>query len=181
MVSDKGLDELRGELGALDSQLMDLLGKRSELVSRIGRIKEKAGIPTRDYEQEKVVIQRCRTRAENAGVDPDLAESVMLELIRSSLRVQEQQRLASRGDGLGQTALVIGGSGKMGGWFVRFLDALATRSPSQTPLNRSMRRPGWPIGARGIYKRILSWLRHPGTYGADSSRTGGGATTRSGV
>jgi chorismate mutase/prephenate dehydrogenase len=44
-------------------------------------------------------------------------------LIRSSLTTQEQARVRAEGAGQGQRALVIGGCGKMGRWFVEFLDS----------------------------------------------------------
>jgi chorismate mutase/prephenate dehydrogenase len=42
-------------------------------------------------------------------------------LIRSSLTTQEQASVVARGTGSGRRALVIGGGGKMGRWFVEFL------------------------------------------------------------
>jgi chorismate mutase/prephenate dehydrogenase len=42
-------------------------------------------------------------------------------LIRSSLTTQEQASVVARGAGSGQRALVIGGAGKIGGWFAQFL------------------------------------------------------------
>jgi chorismate mutase/prephenate dehydrogenase len=42
-------------------------------------------------------------------------------LIRSSLTTQERASVATHGAGNGRRALVIGGAGKMGGWFVQFL------------------------------------------------------------
>jgi len=42
-------------------------------------------------------------------------------LIESSLTTQERQRVVAHGGGAGRRALVIGGSGRMGRWFSRFL------------------------------------------------------------
>ena len=42
-------------------------------------------------------------------------------LIRSSLTTQEQASVAATGHGSGRSALVIGGAGKLGRWFVDFL------------------------------------------------------------
>ena len=44
-------------------------------------------------------------------------------LIRSSLTTQEQASVAAHGLGSGRRALVIGGAGKMGGWFAQFLSS----------------------------------------------------------
>jgi chorismate mutase/prephenate dehydrogenase len=62
-----------------------------------------------------------RATATELGVSPALAEELLRLLIRSSLTTQEQASVAARGAGSGRRALVIGGGGKMGGWFVRFL------------------------------------------------------------
>jgi len=64
-----------------------------------------------------------KIRARSLGVDPDLAESILRALIRSSLASQEKERVAAEGKGGGQRVLVIGGAGKMGGWFVDFFES----------------------------------------------------------
>jgi chorismate mutase/prephenate dehydrogenase len=55
------------------------------------------------------------------GLGPDLAERLMLMLIRASLAAQERDRVHERGRGSGRKVLLIGGAGKMGGWLARFL------------------------------------------------------------
>jgi chorismate mutase/prephenate dehydrogenase len=115
------LEDLRRELATVDQQLIELIGRRLELASAIGAHKRQAGISTRDYRQERDVIERARGVADRAGVSPDLAERLMLLLIRSSLTVQEREGVAATGVGSGRRVLVIGGAGKMGRWFARFL------------------------------------------------------------
>jgi chorismate mutase/prephenate dehydrogenase len=117
------LDDLRKELGDVDRELLALVARRQRLATEIGRVKRAAGIPTRDYRQERDVLQRARAAASAAGLTPELAEELLLLLIRSSLTVQEQDLVAARGEGDGRRVLVIGGAGKMGRWFVRFLSS----------------------------------------------------------
>lgn len=114
------LDELRTELSALDRQLIELIAKRQEIVARIGRNKLTTGRATRDFEREKEVLQLAREHALAQSVDPKLAESILRTLIRSSLASQERDRVAAEGRGDGRQVLVIGGAGKMGGWFADF-------------------------------------------------------------
>ena len=114
------LDELRNDLSAVDRQLVDLIAERQRLVSEIGRHKLSTGAGTRDYAREKDVLDMGRTQAVELGIDPDLAEEVLRKLIRSSLASQERDRVIAEGKGDGRKALVIGGAGKMGGWFVEF-------------------------------------------------------------
>ncbi len=114
------LDDLRKELTAVDRQIVDLIAERQRLVGDIGRNKQSTGTGTRDYAREKDVLDMGRTQAEKLGIDPDLAEDVLRKLIRSSLASQERERVIAEGKGDGQRVLVIGGAGKMGGWFVDF-------------------------------------------------------------
>jgi chorismate mutase/prephenate dehydrogenase len=114
------LEKLRTELSGVDRQLIELIAKRQEIVTRIGRDKRETGHATRDYEREKEVLNMAREYAATMSVDPKLVESVLRSLIQSSLTSQERDRVAAEGRGDGRRALVIGGAGKMGGWFADF-------------------------------------------------------------
>jgi chorismate mutase/prephenate dehydrogenase len=114
------LDDLRNQLTAVDRQIVDLIAERQRMVDEIGRSKQSTGTGTRDYAREKDVLDMGRAQAEKIGIDPDLAEDVLRKLIRASLAKQEKARVIAEGKGDGQRALVIGGAGKMGGWFVDF-------------------------------------------------------------
>ena len=117
------LPELRARLGQIDNDLVDLIAERQKLSEQVLQAKLKSGTSTRNYGQERVVVERARSRANEVGVDQDLAERIVLELIRGSLTLQEQRRVEASGSGTGKRALVIGGNGKMGRWFCRFLSS----------------------------------------------------------
>ena len=114
------LDVLRNDLSAVDRQLVELIARRQRIVADIGRHKRGSGRATRDYEREKDVLDMARTQAEELDIDPNLADDIMGKLIQASLASQEKDRVAAEGKGDGRRALVIGGAGKMGGWFVNF-------------------------------------------------------------
>ena len=114
------LEELRSNLSAIDRQLVELIAERQKIVADIGRSKRTTGAGTRDYAREKDVLDLGRAQAEEMGVDPDLVENLLQLLIRTSLESQERDRVAAEGKGDGRKALVIGGAGKMGRWFVEF-------------------------------------------------------------
>jgi len=118
---DVTLDDLRRRLNDIDRQLIALVAERKAVSGEVARVKRATGHPTRDYEREREVILGVRGIASELGVSPALAEELLRLLIRSSLATQEQASVAARGAGTGRHALVIGGGGKMGGWFVRFL------------------------------------------------------------
>ena len=118
---DVTLDDLRRRLNEIDRQFIALIAERKAISGEVARVKRSTGYPTRDYERERDVILGVRAAASELGVSPALAEEILRLLIRSSLQTQEQASVAARGAGTGRRALVIGGGGKMGGWFVGFL------------------------------------------------------------
>jgi chorismate mutase / prephenate dehydrogenase len=133
------LDQLRAELGQIDREILERVARRQAVAQRIGQIKRDAGIPTRDYRQERDVVERARAAAVQHGLSPQLGEELVLALIRSSLAIQEKDSLVATEKGSGRRVLVIGGAGHMGRWFVRFLGAqgftveIADPSPDGPP------------------------------------------------
>jgi chorismate mutase/prephenate dehydrogenase len=115
------LDELRTALTDLDGELVELVARRQALSEQVAAVKRATGRATRDFGREREVILRGRNTAARLGVSPDLAESLLRQLIQSSLATQEHARVAAQAQGSGKRALVIGGHGKMGGWFAEFL------------------------------------------------------------
>lgn len=115
------LDELRRHLDDIDQQLIELIADRQRTSREIASVKRATGYATRDYAREREVVLGARARAESHGVSPKIAEDLMRMLIRSSLTTQEQASVAAGGSGSGRRALVIGGAGKLGGWFADFL------------------------------------------------------------
>lgn len=117
------LADLRARLNEIDRQILDLVAARQQVSIEIGQLKHLRGLPTRDFAREKQVLEQARSQAQRLGLPPDLAEDFMTLLIRSSLANQEQARVRAEGQGSGKPALVIGGAGKMGRWFVEFLQS----------------------------------------------------------
>ncbi|HSR52427.1 MAG TPA: bifunctional chorismate mutase/prephenate dehydrogenase [Acidobacteriota bacterium] len=115
------LQQMRERLGEIDQEILKLVARRQELALEIGKLKIERGAPTRDYQQEKEVVERAKEAAADQGLPARLGEKLCLLLIEASLTAQEQERVSLSGEGQGQTALVIGGAGKMGRWMCRFL------------------------------------------------------------
>lgn len=114
------LEELRNELTSIDRKLIELIASRQKVVGEIGKEKQSTGRATRDYEREKDVLDMARGHAKTLGVDPNIAEEILTSLIRASLAHQEQSRVVAEAAGDGRRALIIGGAGKMGGWFANY-------------------------------------------------------------
>ena len=117
------LEDLRARLSDIDKGIIRLIADRQAVVGEIGRTKQSVGRATRDYEREKDVHDAARLEAESLGVDPKLADEIITTLIRASLTHQERNRVVAEGKGGGRRALIIGGEGKMGGWFVDFFNS----------------------------------------------------------
>lgn len=115
------LETLREQLDAIDRELLELAARRQALSTDIARVKRESGLPTRDYGREREVLLRARAHATELGISPSLAESLLRPLIHDSLATQEHARVAAQRHGSGKRALVIGGRGKMGRWFVDYL------------------------------------------------------------
>jgi chorismate mutase/prephenate dehydrogenase len=117
------LEELRTRLSAIDRKIVELIAERQQVVGEIGNAKQSSGRATRDYEREKDVLEMARAQAKNLDVDPNLAEEILTTLIRASLTHQERSRVVAEAAGDGRRALIIGGAGKMGGWFVDYFSS----------------------------------------------------------
>ena len=144
------LDELRTALTDLDGQLVELVARRQALSEQVAAVKRATGRATRDFGREREVILRGRNTALRLGVSPDLAESLLRQLIQSSLATQEQARVAAQAHGSGKRALVIGGHGKMGGWFAEFLASQGFRVAIADPA-------GGPPG----FDAVAEWQTDP--------------------
>ena len=167
------LDELRKQLDQLDQQLLQIIAARQSTSREIARVKRATGHPTRDYGREREVLLGARNYAQNLGVSPEIAETVMRLLIRSSLTTQEQASVAAQASGSGRRALVIGGAGKMGAWFAQFLGSqgfevevadpkAAAGGPerlvdwSSSPLDHHLIVVAAPLGATNVILRKLA-------------------------
>ena len=120
MPADK-LDALRGRIRELDRELVTLAAERVAVARQVGEAKRVANLPIVDYGQERVVLERARETAEAAGLDGRVAEAILGALIRAAVSAQDQDSWRRASVGLGKTAVVVGGLGRMGRWFTRFL------------------------------------------------------------
>jgi chorismate mutase / prephenate dehydrogenase len=140
------LDQLRAELTKLDTSLLELVARRQALSEQVAAVKRATGRPTRDFAREREVILRGRNVAQGLGVAPQLAESILRQLIDYSLATQEQAGVAALARGSGRRALIIGGYGKMGGWFAEFL---ASQGFDVTIAD--------PAESRGHFAHVADW------------------------
>ncbi|MBR59031.1 MAG: hypothetical protein CMH54_13565 [Myxococcales bacterium] len=122
-MTEHDLRSLRAQLADLDSQIIHLAAQRRALSIEIGKIKQTMERPSRDFAQESAVLKRANQVGSSLGLSSKFTEELILHLIRSSLTVQERDRVATRQLGAESRALIIGGSGRMGTWFAHFLES----------------------------------------------------------
>lgn len=117
------LKQAREEIKELDQEILKLAAKRVQVARHVAEYKHSQAQPTVDFLQEKSVQQEGRRVADEAGLDHGVAEDLLDRLIQASVTIQETSRLEASSVGEGQKAVVVGGAGRMGVWFTRFLQA----------------------------------------------------------
>ncbi|MDR2866148.1 MAG: prephenate dehydrogenase/arogenate dehydrogenase family protein [Methanomassiliicoccaceae archaeon] len=114
------LQQLRKNIEAIDERIVDLMIQRNDTAMKIGLLKKDAGIPLRNHDVEKAVIERYRKIAKGTSLSEDAAEAVCKILISASVELQSKvtrKRCSSK-------MTVIGGSGKMGQWISRYFESM---------------------------------------------------------
>ena len=88
-MSEDELEELRAEIREVDAQLIDLVGRRRDLVLKIGAAKAALGLPVLDPTQEARVVRRAAELARELGVDEELTRDVIWRIMASARDAQE--------------------------------------------------------------------------------------------
>ena len=84
----RDLPDLRDLIDRTDQQLIDLLGRRRDLVAEVARFKTRHGTPVYVPEREAALLQARRAEAQAAGVSPDLVEDLLRRIMRESYRAE---------------------------------------------------------------------------------------------
>lgn len=84
------LEEIRKEIDNIDKELLDLLDKRTSLISKVAEYKIKKSIPVEDSERRKQIISSKRKKAEELNINPDLIEKIYTLLIDEACKIQEK-------------------------------------------------------------------------------------------
>ena len=167
------LEQLRDRIGVLDREILTRAAERIALARAAGELKREAQRPIVDYAQERAVLDRARASAESIGLDPAVAESMIVSLVRASVSAQDRDSVRRASVGAGKTAVVIGGEGRMGRWFVQFLTdqgyatgALDVRASEEENAWARQALPSAdlvisaapPVATAELYE---DWARHP--------------------
>lgn len=86
----RNMTDVRTEIDRVDHALVDLLAERWTYVDRawiFKRSPEEASVPWRNKE----VIEKVRTRAENTGMPPEMAEALWRLIIGWGIQYEEER------------------------------------------------------------------------------------------
>jgi chorismate mutase len=89
------LASLRTSIDNIDAALVHLLAERFKFTQKVGVLKAEKGLPPSDPDRERVQIARLRRLAEEAELDPDLAEKFLNFIIEQVIHHHVQ--IASTG------------------------------------------------------------------------------------
>lgn len=118
--NEQQLDALRQKIDDVDSQLVELLAKRSALTQQVGEVKSRTGMPIYVPEREAQLIAKRRLQAQSQGVSPALVEDLLRRIMRESYHTQDKA-FKCVNQTLGKV-VVIGGSGALGSVIVRLFE-----------------------------------------------------------
>ncbi|MFH0967505.1 MAG: chorismate mutase [Methanobacteriota archaeon] len=86
------LQELRGEIEAVDQEILQLFRARMDIALKIAEEKDVLGLPTRDSERADVVLSGVGIQAEALGLDSYPVREIYSILIRMSEDMQDRRR-----------------------------------------------------------------------------------------
>jgi chorismate mutase / prephenate dehydrogenase len=117
------LDKLRAEINQIDYEVLQLAKKRLSTVQEISQLKNALGFSIRDFSREKQCLDFSEKAAKELKLSPQFAKEILHLFMQESLSAQERDRLAGHSILNKKRALILGGAGKMGLWFARFLSS----------------------------------------------------------
>lgn len=82
------LREIRGEIEAIDREVIDAIARRVALAREVGVAKRALGLPTLDPQREAAVVRRAGELAREAGLDDEEVRYLFWHLIGLSRRAQ---------------------------------------------------------------------------------------------
>ncbi|MFT3861843.1 chorismate mutase [Micropruina sp.] len=84
------LARMRDSIDNLDSALIYLLAERFKITQRVGELKANVGLPPADPDREARQIERLRTVAKDAQLDPEFAEKLLNFIVSEVVRHHER-------------------------------------------------------------------------------------------
>jgi chorismate mutase / prephenate dehydrogenase len=89
-MAERRIEQLREQIDALNTELLDLLARRLDISVEIGAIKQEAGLPLYSEDRERDLLLRFRTAAIERDIDPDYVEELMTVVLVHSRAAQRK-------------------------------------------------------------------------------------------
>jgi chorismate mutase len=86
---DPELQRLRDSIDNIDAALIHMLAERFKCTKDVGELKARHGLPPADPARETRQIERLRSLAREARLDPDFAEKFLAFIIQEVIRHHE--------------------------------------------------------------------------------------------
>jgi len=93
-VASTELQRLRDSIDNIDAALVHLLAERFKCTQAVGQYKAEHGLPPADPAREAAQIERLRSLAKAAKLDPDFAEKFLNFIVTEVIRHHEAIRRA---------------------------------------------------------------------------------------
>ena len=86
------LKRFRASIDNLDAALIHILAERFRITKAVGEFKASHALPPADPAREQRQVERLRSLAAQAELDPDFAEKLLNFIIKEVIRHHEQAR-----------------------------------------------------------------------------------------
>lgn len=80
---------LRASIDNIDAALIHMLAERFRCTKAVGVLKAERGLAAADPNREKLQVERLRSLAQAANLDPDFAEKFLNFIVREVIRHHE--------------------------------------------------------------------------------------------
>ncbi len=85
----EALSKFREELNELDEQLVELLGKRYQVIREVGHFKKANTIPMMQSKRVEKVKDRCAEMGKKVQLDPDFIRGLYTLIIDEACRIED--------------------------------------------------------------------------------------------
>ncbi|WCL53798.1 chorismate mutase [Gimibacter soli] len=86
------LTEYRESIDNIDAALVFMLAERFKITKKVGFYKKEHSLPPADPAREQLQIERLRSLANSANLDPEFSEKFLQFIIKEVIRHHEQIR-----------------------------------------------------------------------------------------
>lgn len=83
------LNKVRSEIDKIDSQILQLMKKRLNLVLKIGKYKKENNLEVKDLKREKEVLEKITEKASALGLSNLFVKKIWQLLFKQSYKLEE--------------------------------------------------------------------------------------------